>query len=128
MVRNALDVLNETAAAFRAQLTDEERLAVEQQNAHDDTGSPVVYAADERDQALSDFDGLALADAATALARDIKSYVDHRMEEVYRSALEVYYKAEELSRDPEHAELIAQVEAMRLAHLQQYGKPIPERH
>lgn len=129
MVRNesqALHVLNETAAAFQAQLTDEERAAFATQNA-DDIGSSLVYASDEREQALADFELLAAVDAAEALARDIRAFCDRRLAEAYRSALEVYYTAEELTRDPEHAELVAQVEAMRRAHEEQYGRPIPPR-
>jgi hypothetical protein len=37
----------------------------------------------------------------------------------------VYYIAEELAKDPAHAELIQHVEAMRKAHEKQYGKVIP---
>ena len=49
------------------------------------------------------------------------------MEELYRKGLEVYYAAEDLARDPAHAELIPHVEAMRRAHEAQYGRPIPPR-
>jgi hypothetical protein len=128
MVRNdnALRVLSETAAAFQAQLSDDERALLATENA-DDTGASIVYAADERDQALADFELLAAVDAAEALARDIRAFCDRRLEEAYRSALEVYYTAEELARDPEHAELVVHVEAMRRAHLEQYGRAIPPR-
>jgi hypothetical protein len=47
------------------------------------------------------------------------------MEEAYRWALDAYYTAEELARDPAHAELVPHVEAMQRAHEAQYGKPIP---
>ena len=80
---------------------------------------------DEREQAMSDFEALAAADALEALADEIQFFIDRRMEEAYRKALDVYYTAEELARDPEHAELVPHVEAMRRAHEQQYGKAIP---
>jgi len=53
--------------------------------------------------------------------------LDRRMQALYRQALDVYYTAEELARDPEHAHLAAQVEAMRLAHEREYGHPPPPR-
>lgn len=40
-------------------------------------------------------------------------------------ALEIYYAAEELARDPEHAELIPHVARMREAYERDYGVPIP---
>jgi len=40
-------------------------------------------------------------------------------------AMKVYYAAEELAKDPEHAELIPHVEKMREAYSSFYGKPIP---
>lgn len=93
----------------------------------DDAMPSLAYAADERDVALRDFDTLAVADSLTALGQEIKAYCARRTEELYRRSLEVYYVAEELSRDPSQAELRAHVEAIRRAHEQQYGKPIPPR-
>ena len=111
-------------ASLDAELRPEERTALNQRS-REDVMSSLVYSADEREQAMSDFEMLAAADALEALADEIQSFVDRRMEEAYRKALEVYYTAEELSRDPAHAELLPHVEAMRRAHEEQYGKPIP---
>jgi hypothetical protein len=119
-----LRLVHEVTVSFEAQLTPEERLAM-QNRTFDDQASTFVYAADEREQAMSDFDTLAAADALGALADEIQFCIDRRMEEAYRKALDVYYTAEDLARDPAHAELIPHVEAMRRAHEKQYGKPIP---
>jgi hypothetical protein len=119
-----LRVVSETTATFEASLTPEERLAM-QSRKRDDQPPELVYSVDERDQAMSDFEALAAADALEALAGEIQFVVDRKMEKGYRQALEVYYTAEELARDPEHAELVPHVEAMRQAHEAQYGRPIP---
>ena len=118
-----LRVVIEATAAFQAELESAERATLR----HDADGdvAPFVYAADERDQAMQDFDTLAVADALGSLARDIQGMVDQRMEQAYRQALDVYYAAEELARSPEHAALLPHVEAMRRAHEAQYGRAIP---
>ena len=111
-------------ASLEAKLTPEDRAAMKNRDGDDRTSS-LVYTAEEREQAMSDFEILAATDALEAMADEIQSFVDHRMEQLYGQALEVYYAAEELSRDPEHAELLPHVEAMRRAHEEQYGRPIP---
>ena len=119
-----LRVVSAMTASFEAELTPEDRLAMKNRNG-DDEMSSLVYSADEREQAMSDFDMLAAADALEALADEIQFFCERRMEETYRKALEVYYTAEDLARDPEHAELLPHVDAMRQAHEAQYGRPIP---
>jgi hypothetical protein len=119
-----LRVVGEVTATFEAQLTAEERLAMRNRSA-DDRSSAIVYPADERDAALSDFEALAAADALKTLADEIQFFIDRRMEEAYRWALDAYYTAAELARDPEHADLVPHVEAMQRAHEEQYGRPIP---
>jgi len=121
-----LQLVREATVSFEAELTLEERLAMRDRQA-EDRSSALVYSADERDDALRDFDTLAAADALAALADEIQFFVGRRMEELYRKALDAYYTAEEMARDPEHAELIPHVEAMRRAHEEQYGRPIPPR-
>ena len=78
-------------------------------------------------RSLEDFENLAVVEALESLADDVHAAVEEARETAYRQALEVYYAAEELARDPEHADLIAQVEAMRQAHQSSYGRPIPPR-
>lgn len=84
-----------------------------------------VYPADQREQALHEFEILGAAEALRTLAEELQAEADRRMEAAYRAALAVYYKAEELARDPAHAELVPQVAAMRAAHEAQFGRPIP---
>jgi hypothetical protein len=119
-----LRLVNEMKVTFETELTAEERLAMQNRQS-DDQSAAFVYSTDEREQAMSEFEALAAADALEALADEIQFFIDRRMEEAYRKALDVYYTAEELARDPEHAELVPHVEAMRRAHEQQYGKAIP---
>ena len=119
-----LRVVGAMSASFEAELRPEERLAMKNRSGGDVMPS-LVYSAEEREEAMSDFELLGAADALEALANEIQAFCDRRMEEAYRKALEVYYTAEELSRDPAHPELLPHVEAMRRAHEEQYGKPIP---
>jgi len=119
-----LQLVNEAKLTFEAELTPDERLAMKNRPA-DDQSSAIVYSAYEREEAMSDFEAVAAADALGALADEIQFFIDRRMEDAYRKALHVYYTAEKLARDPEHAELVPHVAAMRRAHEEQYGKPVP---
>jgi hypothetical protein len=78
-------------------------------------------------EAIADFEGESIAMAAEALAADLRATVAEAQAHALAQALEVYYAAEELSRDPEHADLIPQVEAMRAAYERDFGRPIPPR-
>ena len=119
-----LRVVDQIKASLEAELTPEDRAAM-RNGSSDDQPAAIIYSADEREQAMSDFETLGALEALETMANEVQAFVDHRMEEAYRQALEVYYAAEELSRDPEHAELLPHVEAMRRAHQEQYGRPIP---
>lgn len=72
-----------------------------------------------------DFEYAALADGVESLARELEAAIDYAYELAKAKALEIYYAAEELARDPEHAELIPHVERMREAYESDYGVPIP---
>lgn len=72
-----------------------------------------------------DFDDAAVIHAVESLAADAQAIVDAGMERAFEMALDVYYKAEELARDPENAELVQHVENMRRAFENSYGHPIP---
>ena len=72
-----------------------------------------------------EFEWAALADGVESLANDLSAAVERKRAEALEMALQVYYTAEELSRDPEHADLIPHVEKMREAYFSSYGKPIP---
>ena len=72
-----------------------------------------------------DFEYAALVEGLESLAADVSATVEHARAAATAKALEIYYAAEELSRDPEHADLIPLVEKMRAAYESDYGKPIP---
>jgi hypothetical protein len=115
--------------AFDAVLTAEERQLIESYRAGE---SPlmipqVAVTPQQREQAESDFAALAVADALRALAAKIEAVLARRHEELYQKCLTAYYVAEDLARDPQHANLIPQLETMRAAHERDYGYPIPPR-
>ena len=91
------------------------------------------------DGRMADFDGLpltseedfewaAVAEGLQSLADDISAGVEQKRARLLEQVLEIYYKAEELARDPEHADLIPHVERMRAAYERDYGRPIPPRN
>ncbi len=113
-----------TSAGFDATLSADERAALEKMSANEsDPG--LAYSTLEREQALADFELLGAADSLRILADQIQATVDRRMEELYQRCIAAFYVAEEMSKDPAHADLIPHVENLRRAHLAQYGKPIP---
>ncbi len=119
-----LRVVNDVSEEFRKTVTEEERAALDAKHANEPESA--VYAAASREEAVTEF----TVDALQTLADDMRLVLDQRMEKVYRQALEVYYAAEELARDPkhpEHAQLVEQLAAMRLAHEKEYGAPPPPR-
>ena len=67
----------------------------------------------------------AVAEGLENLADDLRAAIDKAQAEAVEAALQIYYAAEELARDPEHADLIPHVEKMREAYLSSYGRPVP---
>ena len=114
-------VVNGMTEAFQSTVTDEERASLEAKHADDPEAA--AYAASNAQEALFEF----TIDALGTLAEDMQAVLDGRVQSLYGQALEAYYVAEELARDPEHAHLAAHVEAMRLAHERDYGHPPPPR-
>lgn len=119
-----LQVVSEATASLSAALTPEERAGMRERAAVDGEAS-MMYSVDQRVQAMDEFELLAASDALETLAADVRAFVERRYEEVLRKALDVYYVAEELARDPAHADLVPRVAAMRRAFENQYGRPIP---
>ena len=76
-------------------------------------------------QTAEDFEELAVADALESLASELSAAVEQAYAETMETAMRAYYIAEEMAKDPAHAELIPHVEKMREAYLKSYGKPIP---
>ena len=78
-------------------------------------------------ESLSDFELESIAMAAETMANELRTAIDEANAKLIAQALEAYYVAEELARDPAHADLIPHVEAMRAAYEKDFGKPIPPR-
>jgi hypothetical protein len=74
---------------------------------------------------LEEFNYLAVADGLESLADELSEAIEEKKALALAKALEIYYAAEELAKDPANANLIPHVEAMRAAYEQSYGKPIP---
>jgi hypothetical protein len=74
-----------------------------------------------------EFEYLAVAEGLESLASELSSAVERKYAEAMERALQVYYTAEELSRDPAHADLIPHVQRMREAYEHDFGRPIPPR-
>lgn len=68
-------------------------------------GIPLVTA--------EDFEYAAVIEALESLAGDLSAVIDQKRARLEEQALEVYYTAEELARDPAHADLIPVVERLR---------------
>ena len=79
------------------------------------------------DDAMELFEMETLADALESFAGEVSDSVEAAREKALAGALEIYYAAEELSKDPEHAHLIPLVEQMRESYRRDYGTDIPDR-
>lgn len=90
---------------------------------------PVRPSFDGRLQACTaeEFEYLAVEEGLESLASELSSAIERKHAEAVEMALQVYYTAEELSRDPAHADLIPHVQRMREAYERDFGRPIPPR-
>lgn len=79
------------------------------------------------EDAMEAFEMEALADALESFAAEVSQSVEAAQEEAMAKALEIYYVAEELSKDPEHAHLIPHVEQMRAIYRRDFGTDIPKK-
>lgn len=89
---------------------------------------PVVKKrTDERSKArtLEEFEQMAVIDGLESLSEELSAAIAERHAKAVQEALRVYYTAEELAKDPAHADLIPHVKAMREAYEKSYGHPIP---
>src|ERR1700760_1379012 len=66
-----------------------------------------------------------LADALESFADELSESIETAQQRAMAQAMEVYYAAEELSKDPAHAHLIPYVEQMREVYRRDFGKDIP---
>jgi len=76
---------------------------------------------------IEDFEDAALIDALEDITDELGAALAEKREKMIAQALEVYYTAEDLAKDPAHAELIPHLEKMRQAYLNDFGTPIPPR-
>jgi hypothetical protein len=120
-----LRVIADVQAAIEGAFTPEERAAAQQATLESEPAP--VYATDDKVRALEDFALSGAAESLELLAGQLDALVQQKMDGLYVQALEIYYAAVELARDPEHAHLQAEVEKMRASHIEQYGRPIPPR-
>jgi hypothetical protein len=79
------------------------------------------------DEALELFEMETLADALESFAGEISESIETAQQQAMAGAMEIYYAAEKLAKDPEHAHLIPYVEQMRAVYRRDFGTEIPER-
>jgi hypothetical protein len=68
-----------------------------------------------------------LADALESFAGEVSAAIDDAQQKAMVEALKIYYAAEELAKDPEHAHLIPYVEQMRAIYRRDFGTDIPKK-
>ncbi len=68
-----------------------------------------------------------LADALESFADELSESIETAQQRAMEQAMEIYYAAEKLSKDPEHAHLIPYVEEMRKVYRRDFGKDIPKK-
>jgi hypothetical protein len=81
----------------------------------------------DTEEAMELFEMETLADALESFAGEVTESIETARQEAVSQALEVYYAAEQLAKDPEHAHLIPLVEQMRESYRRDYGTEIPAR-
>jgi hypothetical protein len=77
----------------------------------DTAGDAALLASD--DEALELFEMVTLAGALESFAGELSDSIETAQQQAMTGALEIYYAAEKLAKDPEHAHLIPYVEQMR---------------
>jgi hypothetical protein len=79
------------------------------------------------DEAMELFEMETLANALESFACELSDSIETAQQQAMSGALEIYYAAEKLAKDPEHAHLIPYVEQMRAVYRRDFGTEIPER-
>jgi hypothetical protein len=72
-----------------------------------------------------DFEYFALHEGVQSLADDLQEAMECAAEMARKTVLKVYYAGVELVKDPQNANLIPQLEAIRVGYERDYGHPIP---
>ena len=81
----------------------------------------------ESEDAVRQFELESLYHSTGQVAAELEASLDAANARLFDQAMEVYYAAEELSRDPAHADLIPLVEDLRATFEKDMGYPIPAR-
>ncbi|MBV8543484.1 MAG: hypothetical protein JO088_01965, partial [Acidobacteria bacterium] len=89
----------------------------------DATGTATLLGSS--DEAMELFEMETLADALDSFAGELSDSIETAREQATAGALEIYYAAQELAKNPEHAHLIPLVEKMREAYRRDYGTDLP---
>jgi hypothetical protein len=79
------------------------------------------------DEAMELFEMETLAGALDSFACELSDSIETAQQQAMAGALEIYYAAEKLAKDPDHAHLIPYVEQMRAVYRRDFGTEIPER-
>jgi hypothetical protein len=79
----------------------------------------------KKTKTLEDFAWEAVIEALNMFQMELSTALQRTNERLTKQALDIYYIAEELAKDPEQAHLIPFVEKMRTAYENDFGKPIP---
>jgi hypothetical protein len=91
----------------------------------DTPSAPTLLAGD--DEAIELFEMETLAGALNSFAGELSDSIETAQQQAMAGALEIYYAAEKLAKDPEHAHLIPYVEQMRAIYRRDFGTDIPAR-
>ncbi|HEV7489060.1 MAG TPA: hypothetical protein VGQ65_25600 [Thermoanaerobaculia bacterium] len=91
----------------------------------DATGAPTLLGTSE--EAMEIFELETLADALETFAGEISDSIETARDQAVAGALEIYYAAAELAKEPEHSHLIPIVEQTRESYRRDFGREIPER-
>jgi hypothetical protein len=91
----------------------------------DAAGPATLLATSE--EAMEIFELETLADALESFAGELSDSIETAQQQAMAGALEIYYAAEELAKNPKHSHLISYVEQMRESYRRDFGRDIPER-
>ena len=81
----------------------------------------------DSEEAMELFEMETLAGALESFAGEVSAAVEDAQQKAMAEALKIYYAAEELAKDPEHAHLIPYVEQMRAIYRRDFGTDIPKK-
>lgn len=82
-------------------------------------------ACQELGNPVRDFEYIAIQETVESLIPQLDAVLERAEARVLETWLRIYYAAEDLSRDPANAHLLAHVEDMRREYERVFGEPIP---